>query len=125
MGLALFAFSVIRCGRHQLEYLESLHSIKEEDKLTVVLLYSMAFKRKRSGSEISPSSSTTATFSSRDPSSSPCPDISMLDDASFSAQPSYRPEIVPSYLNSRTRKRFRDNRPDESKIHGTHILHWI
>lgn len=79
----------------------------------------MAFKRKRSDSETSPSSSSTATFPSRDPSSSPCPDISMLDDASFAGQPIYRPENVPSHLNSRTRKRFRDNRPDESKIHAT------
>ena len=82
----------------------------------------MALKRKRSDSEISPTSSSTATFPSRDPSSSPCTDISMLDDAPFAEQPIYRPEIVPSHLNSRTRKRFRDNRPNESKIHGTHLL---
>ena len=49
----------------------------------------------------------------------------MLDDASFAEQPIYRPENVPSHLNSRTRKRFRDNRPDESKIHGTYLSHWI
>ena len=86
------------------------------------LLYNMTFKRKRSDSGTSPSTSSTATFPSRDPSSSPCPDISMLDDASFSAQPIHRPEILPSHLNSRTRKRFRDNRPNESEIHGTYLL---
>ena len=85
----------------------------------------MTFKRKRSDSGTSPSSSSTATFPSRDPSSSPCPDISMLDDASFSAQPIHRPEILPSHLNSRTRKRFRDNRPNESEIHGTYLLQRI
>ena len=84
----------------------------------------MALKRKRSDSEISPTSSSTATFPSRDSSSSPCPDISMLDDAPFAEQPIYRPEIVPPHLNSRTRKRFRDNRPHESKIHGTYLSPW-
>lgn len=49
----------------------------------------------------------------------------MLDDASFAEQPIYRPEILPSHLNSRTRKRFRDNRPNESEIHGTCLLHCI
>ena len=83
---------------------------------------SMALKRKRSDSEISPSSSSTATFPSRDPSSSPCPDIYMLDDAPFAEKPVHRPEILSSHLNSRTRKRFRDSRPDESKITGTHLL---
>lgn len=96
----------------------ALHIIREVAKSAIVIRYSMAFKRKRSDFETSPSSSSTATFPSRDPSSSPCPDISMFDDASFAEQPIYRPDIVPSHLNSRTRKRFRDNRPDESKIHG-------
>ena len=93
---------------------KSYHSV-------VLHVNSMALKRKRSDSEVSPSSSSTATFPSRDPSSSPCPDIYMLDDAPFAEQPVYRPEILSSHLNSRTRKRFRDSRPDESKIHGTHI----
>lgn len=49
----------------------------------------------------------------------------MFDDAPFAEQPIHCPEIPPPYLNSRTRKRFRDNRPDESEIHGTHLLNWI
>ena len=84
----------------------------------------MTVKRKRSDSGTSPSSST-ATFPSRDPSSSPCPDISMVDDASFSAQPIHYPKILSSRLNSRTRKRFRDNRPNQSEIHGTYLLQCI
>lgn len=108
-----------------IQHTRVLHIIGEIAKSTPLLIYSMAFKRKRSDSETSPSSSSTATFPSRDASWSPCPDISMLDDAAFSAQPIHRPEIVPSHLNSRTRKRFRDNRPDESKIHGTYLRRWI
>ena len=104
-----------------IQHIRALHSIGGITRLTPLPIYSMAFKRKRSDYEISPSSSSTATFPSRDASLSPCPDISMLDDAAFSAQPIHRPEIVPSNINSRTRKRFRDNRPDESKIHGTYL----
>lgn len=47
----------------------------------------------------------------------------MRDDALLAEQPIYRPEVVPSHLNSRTRKRLRDNRPDESEIHGIYRLH--
>ncbi|KAL2038354.1 hypothetical protein N7G274_009003 [Stereocaulon virgatum] len=79
----------------------------------------MSLKRKRSTSAISPSTSSTATTSSRDPSSSPSPDISMLGNASVSPPPVHHPESTSSHLHSRTRKRFRDNRPDESTIHET------
>ena len=125
-----------KCARHQLsnlpiyDYPRAFHIPEATAKsffvaLSLYILDDMAFKRKRSGSDTSPSSSSTATFPSRDPSSSPCPDISMLDGISCPAQPIHRPEIPPPHLNSRTRKRFRDNRPDESKIHGIDILHWI
>lgn len=79
----------------------------------------MTLKRKRSSSAISPfSSASSATVSSRDASTSPCPDVQMLDDPSHLSHPVQRPESAPSYLDSRTRKRFRDNRPPEGIVHG-------
>ena len=79
----------------------------------------MALKRKRSSSAVSPfSSSSSATPSSRDPSASPCPDVLMLDDSSCAIP---RPDVAPSDLHSRTRKRYRDNRPDEAVVHGTYL----
>lgn len=79
----------------------------------------MTLKRKRSSSAISPfSSASSATISSRDPSNSPCPDVHMLDDSFHLSRPVQRPESAPSYVDSRTRKRFRDNRPEEGVIHG-------
>ena len=76
----------------------------------------MGFKRKRSSSVLSPfSSSSSATISSRDPSTSPCPDVLMLNNPE-GIYP--YPESAPSHLDSRTKKRYRDNRPDEAIIHG-------
>ena len=49
----------------------------------------------------------------------------MLGDSPLAEQPVYQPEIVPSHLNARTKKRFRDNRPAETEIHGTYLLFWI
>ena len=46
----------------------------------------------------------------------------MLGNTSVSPPPVHQPESTSSQLHSRTRKRFRDNRPDESTIHGTPIL---
>ena len=81
----------------------------------------MALKRKRSSSAVSPfSSSSSATLSSRDPSASPCPDVHMFDDSSCAVP---RPDFAPSDLHSRTRKRYRDNRPDEAIVHGMYSIH--
>ena len=85
---------------------------------TIVYRMRMSLKRKRSSSAISPSTSSTATTSSRDPSSSPSLDIFTLENASFSPPAALRPDFGSSRLHSRTRKRFRDNRPDETTIHG-------
>ena len=96
----------------------------------------MAFKRKRSGSELSPFSSSNNSYSSRDPSSSPTPfqstqnslydvespsegtghSLHQFDNWTMTVQPIT--EITPKHLHSRTRKRFRDSRPDEQTIHG-------
>jgi hypothetical protein len=70
----------------------------------------MVLKRKRSDSEISVSSGSFL--------SSPPPQNAM---ETSSLPPSISPflrEINPPHLSSRTRKRFRDNRPSEAKIHG-------
>jgi hypothetical protein len=79
-------------------------------KRIVVQLPSMLLKRKRSDSEISNSSSSIL--------SSP-PPLNLMDISSSS--PSISPflrDINTPHLSSRTRKRFRDNRPSEAKIHG-------
>jgi hypothetical protein len=87
----------------------------------------MGLKRKASFS-LSPSSSTSAISPSRDR-SSPFQPLSLPDHHPYSvtngwpcAEPcSSRAAILsdaaPSYFNSRTRKRFRDTRPDEETIH--------
>lgn len=90
----------------------------------------MAMKRKRS-SDFSPASSTASWSSSR-ASQSPTPLSRTFHDAHSSSMDIDRP--IPSMpiaswnlgvcrlsstdVNSRTRKRFRDNRPDEEIIHG-------
>ena len=81
----------------------------------------MSLKRKRSASAVSPSASSSATLSPRHPSASPCPDTIMSEDRLPSTFPVYRPEHSSSDLHSRTRKRHRDNRPDESTVHGISI----
>lgn len=70
-------------------------------------------KRKRSDSEIS--------FCSSSMLSSPPQSNAMDIDMCMSPDNKYQnfPEITPSHLSSRTRKRFRDNRPSESTIHRT------
>lgn len=45
----------------------------------------------------------------------------MLDDDVPFVEPVYSPEVVSPHINARTKKRFRDNRPNESTIHGIHI----
>lgn len=89
----------------------------------------MGLKRKASFS-LSPSSSAPATSPSRDP-SSPFQPIKPPDNHPYSvtngwsfAEPCSPPATtfsdgVPSYFNSRTRKRFRDSRPDKETIHQT------
>ena len=79
----------------------------------------MAVKRKRSDSTISPYSTSSSTnTTSRDASSSPSPDVQMSD--SVSQWPNVNPSqyAQSARMNSRTRKRFRDNRPDENTIYG-------
>lgn len=86
------------------------------NKTNTYLRPDMAYKRKRSESEESPPSS--AAQSSRDPSSSPAPDVSMLDSTSQRPQANPWTNTTASHLDSRTRKRYRDNRPDDRTIHG-------
>ncbi|KAF2666916.1 hypothetical protein BT63DRAFT_481377 [Microthyrium microscopicum] len=86
----------------------------------------MALKRKRSSCDVSPSSSTSSFSPPSDP-VSPTPvrqfpnAVSMDLDTNMSfcsAGWTYDWEDDTRYgLNSRTRKRFRDNRPDEDVIH--------
>ncbi|MCJ1379906.1 hypothetical protein MMC17_003009 [Xylographa soralifera] len=96
----------------------------------------MSLKRKRSSSGLSPfSSSSNNSYPSRDASFSPTPshklgssfgdeDIAMdgsghelhqVDDWSMTIDPLF--DITPPHLPSRTRKRFRNNRPADSSIH--------
>lgn len=117
-----------RSNRHQLfdYHMCKYKNIDSLDSFLLLLNLSsqlrMTVKRKRSISAISPfSSASSATLSSRDPSISPCPNIQMLDHSSSTSPLVQRPESVPSYLHSRTRKRFRDNRPDETIIHGMRL----
>jgi hypothetical protein len=88
----------------------------------------MGLKRKRS-IDVSPSTSTSSFLSSPSrTSTSPCPDpdqyYNQMDieapiaNTSFSSWGNTRHESFSSQLNSRTRKRFRDNRPDVEIIHG-------
>ena len=92
------------------------------------ILYTMGLKRKRS-IDVSPSTSTSSFLSSPSrTSTSPCPDPHQYYDqmdieapianSTFSSWGETRRESLSSRLNSRTRKRFRDNRPDEEMIHG-------
>lgn len=74
----------------------------------------MILKRKRSDSTISASSTATAAL--RDQSSSPCPEPFKFGYASYTTRPVHQTE--PSRLHSRTRKRHRDNRPDEDTIYS-------
>lgn len=81
-----------------------------QSRSIIVQLLRMLLKRKRSDSEISNSSSSIL--------SSPPPLNAMEISSSFpSISPFLRDTNVP-HLSSRTRKRFRDNRPSEAKIHG-------
>jgi hypothetical protein len=64
----------------------------------------MVLKRKRSDSEMS--------FSS-----SPPPNTMNIDNYSPLSYPQSIQENAPAHLSSRTRKRYRDNRPSESTIH--------
>ncbi|MCJ1243819.1 hypothetical protein MMC30_001016 [Trapelia coarctata] len=95
----------------------------------------MVLKRKRSSSDSSPFSSSSNSYSSRDPSSSPTPsqmpqhmyhhsdtpmdgtshDLHQIDNWTTSMHQFN--DITPPHLHSRTRKRFRDSRPDEQTIH--------
>lgn len=82
----------------------------------------MALKRKRSATHLS--SPTTSNTSGSDTSSSPLPSFfshakptPMLYEKPSWSFPTCA-EDLPSHLGSRTRKRHRDNRPDEHMIHG-------
>lgn len=88
----------------------------------------MALKRKRSISSISPTPITppshlpnacahTTSASSWSSVQSPNRDISMNNHQS-STYPSYQSDDLPPQLHSRTRKRFR-SKPDEASIHST------
>lgn len=95
----------------------------------------MACKRKRSPSTISPlSDSSYASPSERDSSHSPTPlaralyastatDVDMVNmthqPSSWSIPAAVIAESTPRHLDSRTRKRFRNGRPEESTVHST------
>ena len=94
------------------------HSIKSHSGL--ISADKMALKRKLSDLTESPySEPSSATTSSRDSSTSPIPDVALLDNNPTRWNQT-RPwlEEPSSHLGSRTRKRFRDSRPDEKTIHG-------
>jgi len=79
----------------------------------------MALKRKRSSPNISPESTSSYATSARDstsPTPAPYPTLSAVPQHStwWTSQS--------SSLNSRTRKRWRDNRPDESVLHRTFAI---
>ncbi|MCJ1365023.1 hypothetical protein MMC16_004142 [Acarospora aff. strigata] len=90
----------------------------------------MALKRKRSTATISPlSSSISASASERESSQSPTPltraigfsssgenDINIAENA-IPQQIDHWADITPRHLHSRTRKRFRDSRPEESVLY--------
>jgi hypothetical protein len=87
----------------------------------------MGLKRKASFS-LSPSSSTSAISPRRDqcspfqplrpPDNHPCSALNGWSYAEPFSTPAATPsDGAPSYFNSRTRKRFRDSRPDEQTIH--------
>ncbi|QDS68747.1 hypothetical protein FKW77_004720 [Venturia effusa] len=87
----------------------------------------MGMKRKRSA-DISPSTSTSSVLSSpSQASTSPCPHSRNhynemeieppIPNSTFSSWADAHREPLSARLNSRTRKRARDNRPDEESIH--------
>lgn len=94
----------------------------------------MGLKRKRSDSAFSPSSATS-TAQSDASSPSPCDSGSyqshrdaMMQDAFGDAcdldqwAMDVATSDMPSYLNSRTRKRYRNNRPSDEVVYGTASL---
>jgi hypothetical protein len=85
----------------------------------------MGLKRKRSmdQSPLSTSSYTASTPEAQSP--TPLPDNHFAMDMDISprfnmsrARDAHNGRVTSSDLGCRTRKRFRDNRPDESVIHG-------
>ena len=82
----------------------------------------MALKRKRSDESDSPISiSTIASQSPRDASSSPTPIFQRRDEMPPWSNSGTWLRSSSSQLGSRTRKRQRDNRPDDDTIHGAPI----
>ena len=105
-------------SRNALQHSKVIHRPLLSKSLSLNWYSVMSLKRKRSNSAVSPSTSS-GTASSRDPSCSPSPDIYMLNSTSCPPPPVRQPDTDSRHLHSRTRKRFRDNRPDENTIHGT------
>lgn len=87
----------------------------------------MALKRKRSSATFRATISDTSSNASSSPMScfyTQTKPIEALHDKSTWAFPTYESsdndqQAARSYLNTRTRKRHRDNRPDEQSIYGT------
>lgn len=95
----------------------SLHHISLPASYNIMLL-----KRKRSEADLvatSPFSTTSINSSTREPSQSPTlPYSSHFQPSNVTSWPSTPSNAPRAYLHSRTRKRYRDNRPEQEKVHG-------
>ena len=129
LGIGYIGPYIYRLLQHRRSELLNRHIFKAS---------AMALKRKRSSSFYSPvaqSTTMTTTFTPLSSAESPTRtlfgtgDISMGDIStphqlhqihnwSMTINPMYDENNPPAGLNSRTRKRLRDGRPDESLIHG-------
>jgi len=105
-----------------------LTQLQQRDYTTVQLLQyfkkkdKMLLKRKRSDIDLipatSPFSATSNSSSNRDLSQSPTLVYSTFASNTTSSWPQIPSDALRACLHSRTRKRYRDNRPEQEIVHG-------